>query len=927
MALIVHFIRLRISINMTKVGVTKNLKTRCVQQITVLIFLLLSSNIYANQSELNISRVAGSTHFEFSGLSQWDYEVKKSSDPKSITITVPRLKDKSKERILNYSDSVISKIEFLNDNFDSKEQFKITFSESYIDTFDYLTESPSNLVIDFFKNEKKETAEKKQIEIIKSKALAAKNLKKPKREPAASEFFQMVGMEEYSRESVDDLLAEIEKVEANRMIEYNFEYFKAREDAVIDSRGNIYLRFPMFVLEKDHFKTLRASLPDYEILPDDKPENIQARFLLQQFQKKRYASFMQTKKLFLKKFSKSKYKQILGHIEADILLSMWEKNKDPQYLNDALANYMQLVDLYPESPLRERTLLLVALLTKYHVNEFSAIKSIKRFIDEYKDSPFNAQARMLLADSYTKIKSYADALSILEDVKKTAGFEDSVEATYRIGDVYFAQDDFRSAEKFYMDAIEAFPEQASKFPNSYFNAAESQFILNDYKSSLINYGKFTKYFPRHEYGGYAMTRIGELLEIMGYGERVSRGFLNESQIKFPNTVGGKVAKIRLLSRKMKDISKKNELEFALKTMRSFVDEIKLQDIDEFVTFMVSDGFYGRGNYKDSYQELISYFQKKPKPNNREKFEKRIAKSLAAEVKKLVEEKKYTAAINEFEANENTWLKKVGRIDLKFNDGKAYEGVGVYSKALEIYTSVNDNLNAIVKTEEYRERKVTEDLPSFSQVNLRLAAVNRQLNKFEESSAEIKKIVDADLSETEKYEKSLLEIENFISLGKWDESTNKIATLKKQIAEDPKRLVDISILEAKTLRSNSKFIQSAEILENLLASNQLGGKKFEVMKLLFQNYKLLNRSKDAIKWGKQIIEEFPQSKDLAEISYATGDELFKEKNFDEAKTVWKVIPAETMWRKLADNKISEIDWRKEYNSYINRIPAMNKRSNQ
>src|SRR6185312_3085438 len=97
--------------------------------------------------------------------------------------------------------------------------------------------------------------------------------------------------------------------------------------------------------------------------------------------------------------------------------------------------------------------------------------------------------------------------AIIKDFPKT---QHAREARYRIGDVAFAKGDFTQAIREYESAIKDLPADEKLFPNADCNMAEARFQQKDFKKSLNNYVQFVDLYPTHDYGGYALTRIGEL---------------------------------------------------------------------------------------------------------------------------------------------------------------------------------------------------------------------------------------------------------------------------------------------------------------------------------------------------------------------------------------------------------------------------------
>ena len=161
--------------------------------------------------------------------------------------------------------------------------------------------------------------------------------------------------------------------------------------------------------------------------------------------------------------------------------------------------------------------------------------------------------------------------------------------------------------------------------------AEARFWQKDFKKSLGNYIQFVNLFPTHDYGGYALTRIGELLGVLGADQRRVMGAFLESYFRFPNHPGAKVARIRMLSQQMKGMKPK-ELKKSLEEINETAEKLDLPGIKEFTTLMVAEGLTHRGEYKAAIADLIAYYQKNPSSANLGSFKSRILRNIANELK-------------------------------------------------------------------------------------------------------------------------------------------------------------------------------------------------------------------------------------------------------------------------------------------------------
>lgn len=282
--------------------------------------------------KLHVERVGNMTHFEFQGKKEWDYDLKKEGSV--IHLTVPKLKMSSIEKIEDYKGLLIESIK-VDHSVDNKTKLQVQLIDKRVESFDYLTQDPSNLVVDFFVSDDSLIDKIKAAKIAakkpkKKKAKVAKNLPKSLRNPAFAEFFEI----QDDKENQEEIEKE-NKEEFTLMPVQDFDTLfdfgslvtqvdDALEAKVIEAKGNIYLRFPLLKLKNKHLQELQSFRPEYEIKRSFSDENKQARFLLKLFDQRSYASFIKAKQIYKKNFPISKYDEILSYIEADVWVELWK---------------------------------------------------------------------------------------------------------------------------------------------------------------------------------------------------------------------------------------------------------------------------------------------------------------------------------------------------------------------------------------------------------------------------------------------------------------------------------------------------------------------------------------------------------------------------------------------------------------------------
>jgi hypothetical protein len=107
----------------------------------------------AGNVTVDLSRIGDASHLEFSGGSDWKYDLKRES-AKSDTIVL-RLKgvnSSALQRLKTHSDSLIRAVSYNENGVDGAVEISFKLSPK-ADFFEYITEQPSRLIVDFFPKE------------------------------------------------------------------------------------------------------------------------------------------------------------------------------------------------------------------------------------------------------------------------------------------------------------------------------------------------------------------------------------------------------------------------------------------------------------------------------------------------------------------------------------------------------------------------------------------------------------------------------------------------------------------------------------------------------------------------------------------------------------------------------------------------------
>lgn len=790
------------------------------------------------------SHIGDASHFEFTGRTDWKYDLKRDESGKRVVLSLAGLKPEALAKLRSHKDALIQGVKIDENGVDGAASVSFAVGAN-ADFFDYIAEGPSRLIVDFFPNEadkktpkKKDgaakdanqktadadTSEKGSHSLGSTKDISAlitglpKKTKKADREPAASDLpltateappshaEEVSSQKDFSHGIFDGGDPDFRR--------FTVKDYEVNEDSIFKSRGNYYLPFPMLELGNPQLKALIEAPPTYEIVPNETRENKEARVLLTLFSTGKRALFLTTSAEFLKKYPASQYDEIVRYMIADLHETMWREEGSANDFETAMTSYQSLAEKYPDSPVTPRTLLFIGYSYVERGDSFGALKAFQRFTRLNPTSKYVDPVNIAVAESYLRLNRYDDAMKMLEQIETTAKTPKVREdASFRKGDIAFKQKDYEGALKLYRASILKYPTAITRFPNAYYNIAEAEFTKGQYRNALEDYRIFLQKFPDHAHGGYAMTRMGELIGILGADPKRAQGAFAESFFRYRATPGAGIARIRTLITRFPEMKDK-ELKAAIKEIGEITEkyvnrpkgdgerkpaseaaavakeapkaegkkeekkeegkDVKKEDvaadepkkenlsekkpelpgIEEFTTLLFADGYNARKEYDLAAKNLITYYQKNPQTSNKDRILARIAKNISEKIGQSVEQGDFMEGLRRYGKESSGWLKNTDRVDVRYSVGRAYEQAGVLKDAAASYRDCLKRLADIKAAGQVREHSVYEVLPKADQLNLRLASVSARDKEYSQAESYLKNVsVPGELTQAEQIERA------------------------------------------------------------------------------------------------------------------------------------------------------------------------------
>lgn len=907
--------------------------------LLVTALLLFSGNVYAQRVSVQpirgeISRIADTTHIEFFGRNEWVYSSPKSID-EGVTFTVPPFDQKTELSFRSWTCDHIKEIKIDKSAPDGNYALTFVLKNSNVESFDYLTDEPSRLIVDFFKKE----PEVQSIAASTPAPQKPKNKEKQKadRRPANEARTEYTRL---TRDPASEILStdlslppssgDFPQVGIFDAADPSYRRFLIRdyqisEQSIIASRQNIYIQFPILKMPMRRFHDLMKVAPEYEVTAKEGRENQEARLVLELSKTDRDAAFLSAYTYFIKEYPNSDYNEIIRNLAAEHFVQKYLKDGQLTDLRTFQSEYRYLITRYPESPLTPRNRLLLAYSSVAHGNGAEGLRELMAYNERYPDSSERDWIMLGIAESYLLLNQPESAIKIYKDLEKNfRDQERGVEAAYRLGDVYLLNQNYKKAKESYETALKKYPEYRNVFPSLTYNLAESNFWLGNYKESLEQFVDHVQLFPDHEHGGYSLTRIGETLQILGAQPGHYSGAFMESYFRYPASPGSEVARVRMLSESLVDMKPEEEAQ-ALREIDKISNESKLPRMQEFIALTVSDGLAERGRYQDSKRRLIAYYQNNPTTSDLEVFRPRIERNISDILKEKNENEEYMKALDFHSKYTRTWLRNTDRIDIPYHRAYAFERSGVFAPAESEYNKIKKRISKIKGTPEFQEREVYEHLPSIDELNLRLAATSLGQRKYREALSHLNEIKGsfAGKNAVERVQIGASIAENVGNIAQAIRYLNELVSGWKDkpsyLIEPRLKLAELYLGQSR-LDETKKQIDEIEKLkgQNLLKDDSL----LKALNLKGDYFLKAGKNKEAVDAYLSLLEEFEGKKPVASIRYKAGEILFEDGDLRGAERLWSQIDesSASFYKGLAKEKLSQADWEDNYQRYIERIPA-------
>lgn len=916
-------------------------------RLLAVFFSFFVSSLTAHAQSLigSISKQADTVHVEIAGQNEWNYDLKKTDY--GFELLIEPLSEASLKSFESFQSPIITKVVVLRQGPDQKNLIQFYTKDSSIDVFDYLTDQPSRLILDYYLNPQvaqqikatpaPQVAQKKENE---KSSISGKVIQKDNpRTPASTDLLVIQPDESTAMQGLGLFDGADPQYERFSMKDYEI-----KEDSIIQSKNNYYIPFPTLRVESDMWAKVNFAPTVFQIKPTTSDENKMARLLLSLFEKRRWNVYLQTLEWFQKKYPKSEYNEVLDYVTPEVHLESWRSTGSAMHYDQAQLGISKVILNYPQNPLSKRLSLKRGYLALEKSDSLGALQFFQNHIDNKIDSE-NALsidlANLGKARALIQMNQFDSALTELNQIiEKTKNSDIKAEAIYQKGDVYIQKAEVNSntievknaslkkAVEEYTHAHQKMQSKKKQFPNSIFNLAEAQFWLENRTQSLDSFREFIIQFPDHPQVPFALTRVGELLEILGADQSKVMGAYLETYFRFGENPHAGIARMRMLAGSMRGMKEK-ELQNTVAQIKKLADTIDLPDMKQFGTVLVADGYRQRGDFNTAISQLITYYQSNPTTVRKDLFNKRIVSNINSLIQQNTEKGNFIGALKTHEKYAEDWLKNSTRLDTKYFVGRAFEIAGVEAEAEKYYREVLNRTYSVRGTQAEKELSLLENLPSTDRLNLRLAQTNYMKKDFKSAYDFLREIKKPELlEEDEQIERVELAVKLLEQRGEQKSAIRYLTELLKVWKGQPE-LIAGPYLQLAQLESASG--QKEEAIASLKKIDQMFDDKspinpevhFKALSNLVQLYKEKNDEASLTKVYEKMLAEYELKRPLGSIRYQLGHIYFKKGDLQKAAQVWNDFKNDknNFWSSLAQEQLKNSEWKEGYKKYIERIPAM------
>ncbi len=280
---------------------------------------------------------------------------------------------------------------------------------------------------------------------------------------------------------------------------------------------------------------------------------------------------------------------------------------------------------------------------------------------------------MAMAEAYFQLRQYRRVERIYRSLDGKEATKSMIpEAAYRLGNIHAHEKALKKADKAFRDALRKYPEHEAIRVEAYFNLAEVNFGMGDFKKSEEYFLKFLELHPSNTLAGLALVRMGEISELLRKDTNKASEYYLSAINRFPFSLADTLGRLR---RARLNVKTEKDIDFQI---GSISDVIKSEPIPEEVKRIAHETLIGYLMQSERFEEAAKSSEEGMSITSGVGYEimKRLyVDALRMQVQQLNKKMAYDQLLALYK-QKTEWLEKIGP-ELYKELAEAYRGLGIY----------------------------------------------------------------------------------------------------------------------------------------------------------------------------------------------------------------------------------------------------------
>jgi TolA-binding protein len=402
----------------------------------------------------------------------------------------------------------------------------------------------------------------------------------------------------------------------------------------------------------------------------------------------------------------------------------------PEHAQLAIKAYQMAINTYPKSEEVPKAYLHMALTYSEMEGYLSeAIAYFDLVGRDYPESRYAPSSYLHKGKIFYEKEAFKEARRELKHILDSYPQSREVaEATMFLAKCLFKMGWYKQSEEVFINLENIWPAFYTKDPEALYCMGENYFQLRNYKKARAYLLRTLNVYPRIKENHVILTRIGDCYYHEGRKSEAIRLY-NLTRRLYPQSETSLVARMRLLENNVLGSGDRTKDMFSgTKTIiAGYKDVIKSypdSPLAELAMFKIATISYEKNDYTGCISTLREMMIKYPETKLMENILYTLQEALLKQIKIYVSDKRYVAMADYYQGNAELFS-KVKKAECFLYTGNAFQKLGLYDQALELYSRANNLL--------WEEDKRDEWLFSFGKACFRMGLYDQAIHKLQELS--------------------------------------------------------------------------------------------------------------------------------------------------------------------------------------------------